>query len=181
MYPPTLPPARRRVKPSRGPWYTLHMGDTILQGYVYRGARACVLMHEREMRAFLSVWRRAQETGTALPRTDDPNYLSLPALLHHVLRCPRNYMIWMCEKLGLPDPGIHEPPAVERIEAEADHFLSHVLEQWRLPLAGVDEKRFDEVYPSRWGVPMSLESMLEHAVVHPLRHAFQLKELMRAV
>jgi hypothetical protein len=34
----TLPPVGRVVKPSRGAWYTLRMGDTILQGYVYRGA-----------------------------------------------------------------------------------------------------------------------------------------------
>lgn len=156
------------------------MSDTGLQGYVYRGARACVLMHGREMRAFLSAWRRAKQDGTALPSAGDPSYVSLPALLHHVLRCPRGYMIWMCEKLGLPDPQIHEPPAVDRIEAEADRFLSHVLDRWRLPLAGVEQKRFDEVYPSRWGVPMSIESMLEHAVVHPLRHAFQLEELMGA-
>ena len=135
---------------------------------------------DREMRAFLSVWHRANEAATVLPRTDDPNYVSMSALLYHVLRCPRSYMIWMCEKLGLPDPGIDEPPAADRIEAEAGRFLSHVLDRWRLPLAGVEEKRFDEVYPSRWGVPMSIESMLEHAVVHPLRHAFQLEELMGA-
>ncbi len=156
------------------------MNDAGLLRYAYRGARACVLMHERKMRAFLSVWRRAKEAGTALPRTGDSNYVSLQTLLHQILRCPRNYMTWMCEKLGLPGPGINEPPAVERIEAEADRFLSHVLEQWRLPLSRIEEKRFAEVYPPRWGVPMCIESMLEHAVVHPLRHAFRLEELMAA-
>jgi uncharacterized damage-inducible protein DinB len=156
------------------------MADAELLNYRCRGARALVLMHDREMRAFLSVWRRAREAGTALPETDDPSYVSLQALLHHVLCCPRSYMTWICGKLGLPDPGIDEPPPVERIEKEADRFLSHVLERWRPPLAGLEEKRFDEVFPSYWGVQMSIESMLEHAVVHPLRHVFQLEELMKA-
>jgi hypothetical protein len=160
--------------------YTGRMADAELQNYRYRGARALVLMHEREMRAFLPVWRSALGAGTTLPKTDDPNYASLQALLHHVLRCPRSYMVWICGKLGLPDPGIDEPPPVERIESEADSFLSHVLERWRLPLAGLEERRFDEVFPSYWGVQMAIESMLEHAVVHPMRHAFQLEELMKA-
>jgi hypothetical protein len=159
--------------------YAGRMTNAELPNYKFRGARALVLMHERELRAFLPVWRRALVAGMALPKTDDPSYASHPALLHHVLRCPRSYMVWICGKLGLPDPGIEEPPPVERIESEADRFLSHVLERWRLPLAGVEEKRFDEVYPSYWGVQMAVESMLEHAVTHPMRHAFQLEELMR--
>jgi uncharacterized damage-inducible protein DinB len=160
------------------PCYPFRMSDAGLQVYRYRGARALVLMHEREMRGFLPVWRRARAAGTALPKTDDPSFESLQTLLLHVLRCPRSYMVWICEKLGLPGPGIDEPPPVERIERDADSFLSHVLERWRSPLAAVEEKRFDEVFPSRWGVQTSVESMLEHAVVHPMRHVLQLEELM---
>ena len=153
------------------------MSET-LDGYRYRGARVLVLLHERELRACLGAWRRAAKAGVALPRTDDPNYASLHTLLHHILRCPRSYMVWMSGKLGLPDPGIEEPPPVDAVEREAERYLEHVLTRWRLPLAGVEEKRFDEVFPSNWGVPMSIESMLEHAVVHPMRHAAQLEELM---
>jgi uncharacterized damage-inducible protein DinB len=151
-----------------------------LQGYRYRGARVLVLMHERELTAFLPVWRRARKAGLTLPSTQDPNYASLQSLLYHVLRCPRRYMTWICEKLGLPDPGIDQPPPVERIEEDAERFLLHVLDRWRLPLAHLDEERFGEIHVSYWGEQMSIEGMLEHAVVHPMRHAFQLEELMEA-
>jgi uncharacterized damage-inducible protein DinB len=146
--------------------------------YRYRGARALVLLHERHLQAFLSVWRKAKASGVRLPATKDPNYASLDALLYHMLRAARGYMTWICEKLALPDPGIAEQPAADRIEAEADRFLSHLLARWRMPLAGVEETRFDEIHVSRWGIQMSIESMLEHAVVHPMRHTFQLEELM---
>jgi hypothetical protein len=151
-----------------------------LQEYRYRGARALVLLHEQYFKAFLPVWRKAKASGVALPATSDADYASLDALLRHVLRASRGYMTWICEKLGLPDPAIVEQPAVEHVDAEAEKFLSHLLARWRLPLVGVEDKRFDEVYPARWGVPISIESMLEHAVVHPLRHTFQLEELMGA-
>lgn len=34
------------------------------------------------------------------------------------------------------------------------------------------------VYKSRWGAPMTVEAMFEHAVAHPMRHRLQLKELV---
>ena len=39
-------------------------------------------------------------------------------LLNHALRAARGYMVWMCEKLELPDPEIEPPPELAVIEAE---------------------------------------------------------------
>ncbi len=150
----------------------------MLDHYRYRGARALVLMHERYLREFLVTWKQAKAANVVLPKTDDPDYLSLEFVLHHVLRAARGYMTWMCEKLGLPDPEIQPAPPPERAQAEADQYLEHVLERWREPLAGVDEARFEEAFPSRWKTVYCIDAMLEHAVCHPLRHTFQLRELM---
>ena len=150
----------------------------MLEYYRYRGARALVLMHERYMREFWVMWKQAKAANITLPKTDDPDYESLNHLLHHVLRAARGYMTWMCEKLALPDPQIQPAPPPERAEAEADQYLEQVLERWREPLAGVEEPRFNDTYKSRWGMDYSMDSMLEHAVCHPLRHTFQLQELM---
>jgi hypothetical protein len=151
-----------------------------LQDYRWRGARALVLLHERSMREFLPVWREAARRGVRLPATDDPDYASLHALLHHVLRASRGYMTWLCEKLGLPDPGIEAAPPADVVEREADRYLEHLLERWRAPLAGVGEDHLQPVFRTRWGAELSGESMLEHAVVHAMRHRFQLEELMEA-
>ena len=34
-------------------------------------------------------------------------------------------------------------------------------------------------YPSQWKTRYCIDSMLEHAVMHPVRHAFQLDELLK--
>jgi hypothetical protein len=34
-------------------------------------------------------------------------------------------------------------------------------------------------YPSRWKTLYSIDAMLEHAVMHQVRHSFQLEKLMR--
>ncbi len=151
-----------------------------LKNYRYRGARALIILHERGMRELLPVWRRAVAAKVQLPVTDDPSYQSLETLLHHALRASRSYMTWLCEKLGLPEPGIDEAPEPNSVAREADRYLEHLLARWRVPLADVEGSRFEAIHKTRWGEDMSLEGMLEHAAMHPRRHRFQLEELLEA-
>jgi uncharacterized damage-inducible protein DinB len=146
--------------------------------YRYGGARAMVTLHERQLRKFLVAWEGAQRAGVQLPESDNPNYASLETLLHHVLRCARSYMTWMCEKLELPDPGIRPEPELAVVAAEAADYVEHLVERWRPPLVGVTEEQAESpTFTSRWGVDYCIDAMLEHAVMHPLRHRFQLEEL----
>ena len=151
-----------------------------LSNYRNRGARALVLLHEWALREILPAWRRAKASHIQLPSTPDPDYASLESLLHHALRAARGYMTWLCEKLGLPDPGISPAPEASLVEQEVERYIEHLLERWRLPLADVEETRFGATHKTRWGEDMSLEGMLEHAVMHPIRHRFQLEELLEA-
>lgn len=138
-----------------------------------------VRLHEHHLRSFLATWKRAKACNVALPETDDPDYVSLEALLLHVCRAARGYMWWMCRALELPDPGIRNPPDVDHIETEAEDYVDHLARRWDGPLTQVPPERFeDKTYPTPWDVPYCIDSMLEHAVMHPIRHEFQLKELM---
>jgi len=150
-----------------------------LENYRYRGARALVLLHERHLRSFLTTWRQAKAAGVTLPKTDHRAYRSLETILGHVLAAARGYMVWMCKQLGLPDPGIDPIPEDDELEARVDAYLEHLLARWREPLADVEEERFyTPAYPSNWGPPYCIDAMLEHAVMHPIRHEFQLRELL---
>ena len=147
--------------------------------FKYRGARAMILLHERHMQEFLATWREFRAAGAALPQTDDPDYASALAVLRHILRAGRGYMTWICDKLQLPDPQIDAVPEDDRIEAEADAYLKHLLLRWRTPLVEVPPERFeDRTYTSRWGMEYCIDAMLEHAVMHPIRHTFQLREIL---
>jgi hypothetical protein len=147
--------------------------------YRYRGARALVLLHEQHLRQFLDTWKKAKASGVSLPQTDDPNYETFDMLLRHVLRWARGYMKWICEKLELPDPEIKAVPEVDVIENEAESYVQHLLEQWRKPLTDVPEELFYKPeYAAPWKPNYCIDAMLEHAVMHPIRHHFQLNELM---
>lgn len=150
--------------------------------YRYKGASALVKLHEMHLQSFYETWKQAKQLNIKLPDSDDPYYKSLDTLLYHLLRSARGYMIWMCDKLGLEDPQIKETPSTEMIEEKAVEQLEHLFERWRLPLANVEPELFENnVYKSNWGVDYCIDAMLEHAVMHPIRHEFQLKNLIQVV
>jgi len=147
----------------------------------YRGARACTILHEEALRGFVEIWKKAKADGVTLPETKDQDYASFETLLVHVVFSARNYMVWICEKLELPDPGIKPAPGAESVEAEVDKYLDHLLQQWAKPLTEVRGRQFyNAAYTARWNVDYCIDAMLEHAVMHPTRHRFQLEELMEA-
>lgn len=149
--------------------------------YKFQGAKASIRLHEVLLNEFLTVWKTCKAAGLPLPQTKDPNYSSYENLLRHVLWNAREYMVWICEKLELPDPQIEHTPDPEVIESEADLYVLHLIRQWRKPLAEVGRGRFlDYTYKSRWLTPYCIDAMLEHAAMHPLRHKFQLEHVMEA-
>jgi uncharacterized damage-inducible protein DinB len=143
-----------------------------------RAVRALALLHDQRMREFLPIWKEVDRKKVALPKSENPNYQSSGALLRHVLGAGRRFLVWTAESLKLPDPGVPEPPAAEQIGAEADRYMEAVLAAWGASLAGVEQAQLrDKRYP--WStLEMYVETLLEHAVVHPERHRFQLEELL---
>ena len=150
--------------------------------YKYNGAKALVALHEIHLRSFYKTWQEAKKVGVKLPETDDPYYKSLDTLLYHLLRSARGYMIWMCKQLNLSDPQIDEAPLPEVVVEKAESYLDYLTDKWRYPLKDVPPELFeDKVYKSNWDVEYCIDAMLEHAVMHPIRHEFQLKYLINVV
>ncbi len=152
--------------------------------YRSSAAKALVNLHEREFHLFLEVWKLAKSKNLKLPETEDPDYASLETLLRHVCGAARSYMVWICEQLQLPDPGIDAAPDLEVLQSDQldkalAKFSTQLLEKWRLPLCNVEDAPLNRPeYPSRWGVLYCIDAMLEHAVMHPLRHRYQLQRLI---
>src|SRR5260370_27131979 len=101
--------------------------------YRSRAVRAMVLLHEEHLRRFVHTWRLAVAASVGLPPTDDPAYASLGALGQHVLGAAGGYMVWMCEVLKLPDPGIRSAPDAAAVVRDADDYMEHVLAPCHAP------------------------------------------------
>jgi hypothetical protein len=151
------------------------------QDWTHRGARALVVLHKRELHAFMQTWRAADATNLELPTTQDPSYASLTALLCHVLGAARGYLLWACETLELAAPDLKPAPDVASVASEADEYLATLLAAWDEPLRHSTERTMDHASAAAsWGPVYCVDAMLEHAVMHPARHRFQLEELLAA-
>ena len=141
--------------------------------------RACVELHEIELNRFYDAWQAFRASGTALPVTQDPNYASADHLGGHVLRAARNYLTWIGECANRPVGDVDLDNDTVSVAGKGRAFLAEVLAAWRRHLAVLDDGELStEGYRSRWGEPYTIEQMLEHAVVHPMRHRRQLERLM---
>ena len=145
-----------------------------------RGVRALVRLQIAELRALFHVWLEARRVGVRLPEVKDPDYANLDLLMRHPLRASRGYLNTICQVLGRPDPGLPGPPEPPEVEARGAGYIDTLEKAWEEHLGWMTDEIADgdTLYTDRWGQQLTMEAMLEHAVVHPIRHRFQLEELM---
>ena len=145
-----------------------------------RAVRSLVELHERELPEFLAVWQRFVASGRPMPEANgDPDYESAEHLVAHVQRSARGYLLWIWEVLERPveDLPLVRDPAL--IVPRLDAFMTETLDGWRRHLALLENEQLaPKQYLSRWGEPHTIEQMLEHAVVHPMRHRIQLERIL---
>ncbi len=148
--------------------------------YRSRAVRSLVELHEREMRSFLQVWRDFEASGLPVPEAHgDASYASRETLGAHVLMAARGYLTRIGEWVGRPVADVDPGTDAVAIHARMAAFADEVLAAYPRHLAAVTDDELDQqVHRTRWGELMSVEMLLEHAVVHPMRHRIQLERLL---
>lgn len=92
------------------------------------------------------------------------------------------YLTWIHAQLGLKSPALEERPELDGFAARAEDYIEEILAAWHGALHELTpEDACRPVYPAPWGTTYCIDAMLEHAVMHPLRHAYQLERLMRNI
>ena len=141
--------------------------------------RSCVELHAIEMNHFFEVWLAFRAAGIELPRSSDPNYASADHLGGHVLRASRNYLTWIGDCVKRPVTDVDLDNDQVSVAAKGRAFLDEVLAAWPRHLERLEDAELaPAAYKSRWGEDYNIEQMLEHAIVHPMRHRIQLERLL---
>ena len=145
-----------------------------------RAVRSLVELHEMELRSFLATWKRFVASGKPMPEAHgDADYENPERLVAHAQGAARSYMMWIREVLEQPvtDLELIRDPAV--IVPKLDAYMEETLAGWRRHLAPLEDAQLAPTqYKSRWGELFTIDQMLEHAVVHPMRHRIQLERIL---
>jgi uncharacterized damage-inducible protein DinB len=145
-----------------------------------RAVRSLVELHDREMRSFLEVWNRFVTADAPMPEAHgDESYENRDRLLGHVLMAARGYLTRIGEWVGRPVTDVDGSQDPYEIVGRATTFADDVLGAYRRHLAEISDQELEpQVHRTRWGELMSVENLLEHAVVHPMRHRIQLERIL---
>ena len=145
-----------------------------------RAVMSLVELHERELRSFLALWDRFVASGLPVPEAHgDESYENRDRLLGHVLMAARGYLTRIGEWVGRPVNDLDASPDPYEVVGRASAFADSVLAGYRRHLASITTEELEpQLHKTRWGDLMSVENLLEHAVVHPMRHRIQLERML---
>jgi uncharacterized damage-inducible protein DinB len=91
----------------------------------------------------------------------------------------RGYLTRIGEWVGRPVSDVDDSKDTSEIVGRAEQFADNVLAAYRRHLAEVSTEELEpQSHKTRWGELMSVENLLEHAVVHPMRHRIQLERIL---
>jgi uncharacterized damage-inducible protein DinB len=109
----------------------------------------------------------------------DESYESRERLVGHVLMAARGYMTRIGEWVDRPVNDVDGSQDPHDIASRLSAFADDVLAGYRRHMADVTDQELEpQVHRTRWGELMSVENLLEHAVVHPMRHRIQLERIL---
>jgi hypothetical protein len=91
----------------------------------------------------------------------------------------RGYLTRIGEWVGRPVADLDASQDPYEIVKRAPAFAEAVLAAYPRHLALVTDQELEpQVHRTRWGDLMSVENLLEHAVVHPMRHRIQIERIL---
>jgi uncharacterized damage-inducible protein DinB len=114
------------------------------------------------------------------PHTTDEDCRSAQTMMSHVVGAGYGYANYLRRALAMPGVRYERRP-LSRAEslAHLETMLAYTIEtldgRWEM----TDEDMQATLVRTRWGSNYDMEQMLEHAIVHILRHRRQIERLLR--
>lgn len=110
-------------------------------------------------------------------RTEDETCRSAQTIMSHVVRAAYGYADYIREQLSIvstrpQNKTLSHREALEQLGAALQYTEETLDGRWQMS----DEEMTSMVIKSPWGVVYDLEQMLEHAIVHILRHRRQIEK-----
>ncbi|HYX71302.1 MAG TPA: DinB family protein [Nitrososphaera sp.] len=112
-------------------------------------------------------------------QTKDEDCRSVQTIMSHVVRAAYGYADYIREQLSIastrPQPKLlSRQESLEQLEAALQYTIQTLEGRWEMSaeeIAGI-------VINSRWGAVYDVDGLLEHAIVHILRHRRQVEKFI---
>lgn len=118
-------------------------------------------------------------TKIADANTKDEDCRSIETIMNHVLRAGHGYVRLIRTALAMDVPAAAEYSiAKSDLNHELDRMVGAAVAIFEERPGTTDEEITELLINSRWGVVYNIDQMLEHAIVHVLRHRRQIEKFV---
>lgn len=118
------------------------------------------------------------------PLTEDTNCRSIQTVLSHVIKAGYNYVIAIRKNLG-EDIAFHEAillNSISEYEMAFDELIQYTERLFDdFPEMQLEVFKQEDKILSRWGQQYDPEQILEHAIVHVMRHQRQIERFLQGM
>jgi len=113
------------------------------------------------------------------PDTKDEDCRSVQTIMNHVVRAGYGYSNYLRKEFGInsDDPAYqinNAPEAISHFERMLEYTVQTLEGRWEM----TEEEITNIKIITRWGTTLHMETLLEHAIVHILRHRRQIERFL---
>ena len=113
------------------------------------------------------------------PDTKDEDCRSVQTIMNHVVRAGYGYSNYLRKEFGInSDNPVYQinnaPEAISHFERMLEYTVQTLEGKWEMP----EEEITNTKIITRWGATLDMETLLEHAIVHILRHRRQIERFL---
>ena len=156
------------------------MSEKKLENY-RKGAIGSLLdEYEKALFELKSVLQKARaEDYTRVVEGEDEHCRSIQIIMNHVVRAGYGYSKYIRDALSMDANPIEDRqiPQAE-IVAEVDKMFAYTAAIFEGERSITDEEMNEIFFKTRWGVDYNIDQLLEHAIVHVLRHRRQIQKFL---
>lgn len=134
-----------------------------------------------ELKTVLNEVTPTQLITIADSETKDPDCQSIQTILTHVVRAGLGYVVYIRKNLGetIDLPTKKKLDSIAAYQTALDEmFASNEQLFFDYPNLKIEEKDNDKKILTSWGQSFDPEQLLEHAIVHILRHRRQIERFL---
>lgn len=113
------------------------------------------------------------------PDTKDEDCRSVQTIMNHVVRAGYGYSNYLRKEFGInSDNPVYQindaDEAISHFERMLEYTVQTLEGKWEMP----EEEITNIKIVTRWGTTLHMETLLEHAIVHILRHRRQIERFL---
>jgi len=133
----------------------------------------------REIKAVLKTVSEPEFANVVDPDTHDENCRSIQTIVAHVVDAGYAYTDSVRDHFGIKTT-VHSLnlPGFSNAETEFDALLNYTFQTFSDRWDLTDKNVSEMTIRTRWGADWGLEQLLEHAIVHVLRHRRQIERFL---